>query len=71
MSVVPSADTFWTIMSMLTFWPATAVNSRAAIPGSSGTFSTVTFASEVSCATPEMIASSTMSSSGSTIVPAW
>ncbi len=60
MSVRPvdAADTFCTTMSMLTSESAIARKMRAASPGLSGTPTTVTFASEVSCATPEMIACS-------------
>jgi hypothetical protein len=60
---VEAADTFWTIMSMLTSAPAIASKMLAASPGLSGTPTTVTFASLVSWATPEMIACS-MPSSG-------
>ena len=37
MSVCPSAETFWTIMSTLTPASASARKTRAAIPGRSGT----------------------------------
>src|SRR6266508_1084136 len=69
MSVCPSAETFWTIMS--TFTPASARGrkTRAAIPGRSGTPRIVAFASEVSCAIPEMIARSSDSPSVTTRVP--
>ena len=70
MSVAPSAETFCTIMSMLTPASASARKRRAAMPGLSGTASTVAFASEVSCVTPEMIAfSSTRSFSSLIHVP--
>ena len=62
MSVCPSADTFWTIMSTLTPTSASVRKTRAAIPGRSGTARIVTSASEVSCAIPEMIGCSTSSS---------
>ena len=63
MSVTPPSDTFCSIMSTLTASSARARNSRAAMPGRSGTPTTVILASEVSCMTPEMIAFSTLSSS--------
>ena len=58
MSVWPAVETFCTIMS--TFTPASARSRKtvAATPGRSGTCSIVTFASDVSCVTPEMIACS-------------
>ena len=37
MSVMPSSDTFWMIMSTLTWLPAKALNSLAATPDMSGT----------------------------------
>ena len=37
MSVVPPSDTFWMIMSTLTWAAARAVKTRAATPGRSGT----------------------------------
>ncbi len=60
MSVRPvdAAETFWTTMSMLMSASAMARKIVAASPGLSGTPTTVIFASEVSCATPEMIACS-------------
>ena len=68
--MAPSAETFCTIMSMLTPASASARKMRAAMPGRSGTASTVAFASEVSCVTPEMIAfSSTRFSSSPIHVP--
>ena len=61
MSVVPCAETFWTIMSMFTPASASARKTRAATPGRSGTPSTVALASDVSCVTPETIAFSSTS----------
>ena len=58
MSVVPSVDVFWTIMSTFTLASASGSNSVAEIPGRSGTPSTVTFDSLLSVTTPEMIGSS-------------
>ncbi len=55
-SVAP--ETFCTIMSMLTSASATARKIMAASPGLSGTPTTVTRASERSCATPLMMACS-------------
>ena len=69
MSERPATDTFWTIMSMLTPASASGRNTRAATPGWSGTPEIVTFASDTSCATPEMIAFSIKSSSLLTHVP--
>ena len=65
MSVRPVAatDTFCTIMSMLTPDPATTSKMRAALPGTSGTPTTVILASLRSCATPAMIGCSTVSPS--------
>ena len=56
---------------MSTLIPASASGrkTRAAMPGRSGTARIVTFASELSCATAETIACSSMSSSLSTHVP--
>ena len=48
---------------------ASARNSFAAIPGRSGTRKMVTFASDVSCVTPEMIGASIPRSSSVTHVP--
>ena len=62
MSVCPSAETFWTIMSTFTPTSASVRKTRAAIPGRSGTPRIVTSASEVSCAIPEMIGCSINSS---------
>ena len=62
MSVCPSAETFWTIMSTFTPTSASVRKTRAAIPGRSGTPRIVTSASEVSCAMPEMIGCSINSS---------
>jgi hypothetical protein len=59
-SVAP--DTFCTIMSMLTSASATARKMLAASPGLSGTPTTVTRASDRSCATPLMMAASTSGS---------
>ncbi len=60
MSVRPveAADTFCTTMSMLTSASAIVRKIAAASPGLSGTPTTVTLASEVSWATPEMMACS-------------
>ena len=63
MSVVPSVDVFWTIMSTFTLASASGSNSVAEIPGRSGTPSTVTFDSLLSVTTPEMIGSSIARSS--------
>jgi hypothetical protein len=52
-------ETFCTIMSMLTSASATARKMAAASPGLSGTPTTVTRASDRSCATPLMMACST------------
>ncbi len=60
-SVMPSSDTFWMIMSTLTALPASALNTLAATPDMSGTPRMVTFTSDVSCAMPVMTASSIMS----------
>ena len=67
MSVSPVAaeETFWTIMSMFASAEATTSNSRAAVPGMSGTPMTVILPWLRSCATPEMIGSSMASSSAS------
>ena len=65
----PAAETFWTIMSMLIPASASGRKTRPATPGWSGTPRMVTFASPVSCATPEMIACSSMSSSLTIHVP--
>ena len=54
-------------MSMFTPASASARKTRAATPGRSGTPIIVSFASEVSCVTPEMIAFSSNSSSSSRI----
>jgi hypothetical protein len=62
MSVLPSLETFWTIMSTRTPASASGRKTRAAIPGRSGTPKIVTFASELSWAMPEMIACSIASS---------
>ncbi len=66
MSVRPvdAAETFCTTMSMLTSASAMARKMRAASPGLSGTPTTVTLASEVSWATPEMMACSISPPSG-------
>ena len=69
MSVIPLLLTFCTIMSTLTDSSARARNTRAAMPTWSGTPVIVTFASEVSWVTPEMIAASMDSSSSLTQVP--
>jgi hypothetical protein len=45
MSVVPSAPTFWTIMSTFTLAAESGPNTAAAMPGWSGTRRSVTFAS--------------------------
>ena len=54
-------------MSMFTPASASARKTRAATPGRSGTPKIVSFASEVSCVTPEMIAFSSNCSSSSRI----
>ena len=59
MSPVAAAETFWTIMSMFAPVLATAVKISAALPGLSGTPTTVILASERSVATPAMTGSST------------
>ncbi len=69
MSVKPSVETFCSIMSTLTLSSASARNSRAAMPGRSGTWKIVTFASETSWVTPEMIGCSMFGSSSVTQVP--
>ena len=69
MSVVPCSDVFCTIMSTLTSRSARARNSRAAMPGRSGTPVTVTFASEVSWVTAVTTACSMDGSSSTTQVP--
>ena len=65
MSVRPVAatETFCTIMSMFTPALATTSKMRAALPGTSGTPTTVILASLRSCATPAMIGCSTISPS--------
>ena len=68
-SVVPSRDTFWTIMSTLIASSAMARKMLAATPGRSGTSASVIFASDSSWATPEMIACSIRSSSSVIHVP--
>ena len=61
MSVLPVStfEMFCSTMSMLISASAMARKIEAASPGLSGTPTTVTLASEVSCATPEMMACST------------
>ncbi len=54
-------------MSMFTPASASARNTLAATPGRSGTPMIETFASEVSCVTPEMIAFSSTAASSSPI----
>ena len=56
-------------MSTLTFSSASARNTVAATPGRSGTWKIVTFASETSWVTPEMIGCSMVGSSSCTQVP--
>ena len=68
MSVWPAVETFCTIMSTLTLASARSRNTVAATPGRSGTCSIVTFASDESCVTPEMIACSIDSIEGSSFV---
>ena len=58
MSVVPSVDVFWTIMSTLMSADAIGSNNRAAMPGKSGTPRMVSLASDVSWAIPLMTACS-------------
>ncbi len=60
---------FWMIMSMLTFDSASAVVTRPAIPGVSGTPLSVTRASPVEWVTAVMSGCSTVSSSETTTVP--
>ena len=69
MSVTPWSETFCTIMSTLTSRSASSRNSRAAMPGWSGTPLTVTLASEVSCTTADTMACSMDGSSSCTQVP--
>ncbi len=72
MSVRPvaAAETFCTIMSMLISASATARKIAAALPGMSGTPTTVIFASLRSCATPEMMGCSNgLIPSGVMVVP--
>ena len=69
MSVWPSVDVFWTIMSTTTLRAASGSNNAADTPGWSGTPSTVTLASLASVTTPEMIGSSMPGSSKLTHVP--
>ena len=69
MSVWSSVETFCSIMSTLTFSSASARNTFAAMPGRSGTRKIVTFASETSWVTPEMIGASIPCSSSCTQVP--
>ncbi|CAM5230643.1 hypothetical protein SANTM175S_10925 [Streptomyces antimycoticus] len=61
-SPVDAAETFCTTMSMLISASEMVRKMAAASPGLSGTPTTVTLASDVSCATPEMIACSMPSS---------
>ena len=60
---VPPVEMFCTIMSMLISASASSRKIAAASPGLSGTSTTVTLTSLRSCATPLMIACSTVSSS--------
>ena len=69
MSVMPWSDTFCTIMSTFTSMSARRRNSRAAMPGWSGTPVIVIFASESSATTPVMIACSMVGSSSVIHVP--
>ena len=76
MSVRPVsvADTFWTIMSMLISASAQVWKISAALPGWSGTPTTVILASLRSWATPAMIGASTVSPSAGlsvTMVPSF
>ena len=59
---VPSAETSWTIMSMLASVPATIAKMRAAAPGTSGTPTSVILSWLRSWAIPEMTGASTWSS---------
>ena len=70
MSVRPSSEMFWTIIS--TFTPASDSGPKiaAAIPGRSATEISVIFASSRLKATPETTLFSTISSSSQTSVPA-
>ena len=69
MSVVPCSEVFCTMVSTLTARSASARNSRAAMPGLSGTPVTVTLASEVSWVTAVTTACSMDGSSSTTQVP--
>jgi hypothetical protein len=69
MSVVPSCDTFCTIMSTLIASAASALKIDAATPGRSGTSSIVTLASSASSAVPEISTPSIWSPSSRTHVP--
>ena len=62
MSVIPSRDTFCTIMSTFTSRRARALKSRPATPGLSATPETVILASDVSWVTAEITARSIESS---------
>jgi hypothetical protein len=66
---VPSALAFWMIMS--TTMPAAAIGPKtcAAMPGRSGTRTSVSFAWFRSAATPETVTSSMLGSSSTTHVP--
>ncbi len=66
---MPACDTFCSIMSTLIDRSARARNSRAAMPGRSGTPVTVSLASELSETTADTIACSISGSSGSIQVP--
>ena len=74
-SVLPvfRCEMFCSTMSMLMSTSATARKMRAANPGWSGTPTTVTLASDRSCATPVRTACSTLSSSmdPTIVVPGW
>ena len=69
MSVRPSSEMFWTIMSTFTPVSASNPNTAAAMPGLSATDTRVIFASFREWATPETALDSMISSSSQTRVP--
>ena len=69
MSVAPRAETFCTIMSMTTRASASALNTAAAVPGRSGTPSTVTLAWFFSTLTPRITTFSMPGASSVIMVP--
>ena len=68
-SVNPVTETFWTMTSTTMFASDSGLKIFAAIPGRSGTLTTVIFASLLLYATPDTTAVSMISSSVVTIVP--